>query len=1328
MATSSVSLFFNEAERKLTSALFGRTLLGEIVFSEKNCNEFAGKIQSLVEELGPGQAIRRLAERWPLTLSVWLVNEAFFNFQSGAYWPYVLGKIGIEDINKYSSRFGKAFLECLKKRELPEFRQLKTRWSYLGPILAHCGIPASCLPEFFEKVVPRSMDCGMADGSGFDDLLRIVPRLYLTKPTERFLLYGGKIAEDFLQRSIEMLLVWQSERRLPGAQEIRLPDRVLDAFSAWVRSTPGSSCSGADRRVIRRPEIYFDPYHGLRLFLPPQRVESDEHRFTWILQIDSSAPERVDTYAEPGERVTVPKDYFLLRPFSSLQSRLLVDGVEKGSWSQAGISGQYPFLFFNPDNSKLISTKALEATRVGIVHLPSWRILGRTADEICEPEIVEDFGPMPFGWSSLVARVYDLKGIEELSLQNQQESKTFSVDLEHGGALGPRLVESAGGKKEVSHDQFLLFWGKAPALEIWRAPRQSEEEFLASWTLEIQPTELKQSRGGVIRISLSDLRPLVVQQGRSLWRRLELGCEGLLGAKAWGEYQLRVKGPIGQDARFLFRVLPEISVSREQIDWSNIGRLVKCCIRVPPEARLRGAEPTDDPQSYLVSTSGDPVRVCLCIPGFRDQDWELPFYVNVPLPAWAVYQPKSGRQIVSWTREPLQLSVAELEGGDPLLLLKLATPRGNARSAKLTLEDPKGIMFERDLAVDSRGYGRVDLAPFVAETRQRRVSRLDLVLQLQFDRVVRLVCANIVNRWLPKGFSCQICGKVVRFHWTEKVPIENRAILVRSLLLPWQSPHCLNIPDQARGEWEAATDVVFPIPGVYRVTLGQSNEWSETFEPAEGSSITIEYGSSEEWKKNPLFLDSGPDGYLFRLTLSHYNACSADDERLLPVPLQDGAALAGKVLAAREAFQTCEGSSALVSRLDVLLGNLPSEDILSSIAKQSSDCRPETILRARLFTRKWRPGSKEETENSMPWELSDADSEKLWRIWGALGMWADMHGIRYSRQVEARILRHVGVENVRMFCPFQENSTMHFTSADKSVLVSAAIVRVESGEDQTPFDIMRLDQGVRVELKGKSPADFQDRLVLMEKDGCGRLRFESQDSTPLPDALGKLADLDPSEVTWRIFYPDEAGTFHGYPEPAIINLVRTNASRHLEAVRCSIPSLPRGAVGPQAFQDACFGWCIRAASDPAYRKELSDLCAANALDLSRELEQFRKRKQKEGRRIKIFERLIYADLRRRWFPNAVQEPLYGVHFLSLAVSVGLVWKGIGRAVPFSLSEKRLLEELAPTMIRLIPELLTHDIMMICLVEALFLSGSRRDASRSGAADQGSDGELQQLLA
>src|SRR5690606_33516374 len=161
------------------SLLRGKTLLGEIVLSLDSCDLIASHLRALIEEAGQIAGTSFVTETWQLVTGTWLVNEAFYNFESGEDWPPTLRKSGIVDIGTCSTRFGQAFLKLLRDRGLPRFHRLKTRWHYLGPILGHCGIPRSCLPEFFEKVLPRAAELGIGDGGSFDELRLEATRLYL---------------------------------------------------------------------------------------------------------------------------------------------------------------------------------------------------------------------------------------------------------------------------------------------------------------------------------------------------------------------------------------------------------------------------------------------------------------------------------------------------------------------------------------------------------------------------------------------------------------------------------------------------------------------------------------------------------------------------------------------------------------------------------------------------------------------------------------------------------------------------------------------------------------------------------------------------------------------------------------------------------------------------------------------------------------------------------------------------------------------------------------------------------------------------------------------
>src|SRR5688500_6609737 len=160
----------DDLELKLREALRGKSLLCEVPFEERHCEITASVFRHVIEQRGAEKGRKYIVGRWPVTYALWLANEAFFSFQSGAYWPPVLAKLGSHTPKQYSSRFGQDFLYVLDALRLPRFKRLKTRWNYLGPILAHAGIPRSCLPEFFERVLPRAIERGVSTRDGFEAL------------------------------------------------------------------------------------------------------------------------------------------------------------------------------------------------------------------------------------------------------------------------------------------------------------------------------------------------------------------------------------------------------------------------------------------------------------------------------------------------------------------------------------------------------------------------------------------------------------------------------------------------------------------------------------------------------------------------------------------------------------------------------------------------------------------------------------------------------------------------------------------------------------------------------------------------------------------------------------------------------------------------------------------------------------------------------------------------------------------------------------------------------------------------------------------------------
>ena len=163
-------------------------------------------------------------------------------------------------------------------------------------------------------------------------------------------------------------------------------------------------------------------------------------------------------------------------------------------------------------------------------------------------------------------------------------------------------------------------------------------------------------------------------------------------------------------------------------------------------------------------------------------------------------------------------------------------------------------------------------------------------------------------------------------------------------------------------------------------------------------------------------------------------------------------------------------------------------------------------------------------------------------------------------------------------------------------------------------------------------------------------------------------------------------------------------SHTLRELRALCSPFPTGPIGGDAFQVAAFDWAERAASDPAVRTRLADLCASNALPLAREaLRDFgtAATPANDGA-VRIL-----AELQARVPTRSEDSPLLAVHLLSWITAMGLVYRGFNWPLPFMWSESKTLET-ALALQELAPRLLEHDITKICAIQALV---SARDRGR-----------------
>ncbi|HEY8515416.1 MAG TPA: hypothetical protein VIS07_07880 [Candidatus Binatia bacterium] len=1310
-------------EVEFSSLLRGKTLLGEIVLSLDSCDLIASHLRALIEEAGQIAGTSFVTETWQLVTGTWLVNEAFYNFESGEYWPPTLRKIGIVDIGNCSTRFGQAFLKLLRDRGLPRFHRLKTRWHYLGPILGHCGIPRSCLPEFFEKVLPRAAELGIGDGGSFDELRLEATRLYLRRATERFIVFGDRIAEGFVERALDMDRLWRLQGYLPVADELGLPARVVEAYREWAEK------AGIDRRTrttraarsLRRPQLGLDPHEGVVLDLPSQKLEPDEPALQWIIEQDSRGPVRIDARALPGEEHTRPESVILGEPFSSLRVHATVKGSHVASWTIEGVTRQAPLLFFDPDSLRTVPRRSLGAQLVGIAHPQRLQIRVRGEDGEAPARIVEEIArPLPLSWSDLHAFVYDLAEKETLLVVDDAGQVQLEVELQD--AVDSPTLEAVEGDEAIARDDCRVFVGAAPILRLPRVSAQSLAAELEAWSVEMRSlAEVDGPREAEI-VPLAGKEHLVQSQNSARGAAIRLDDLFAMGAAPWGEMSLRVRGPLGQDARFHLRIIPELQIECSWLDGQGIRDEVEYTITTPTGGTLRGAVAPAGRNRWTTRAPATGERLVLELRGLGGRPQQIPVEIGGRTPTWALYDPAGGRHLIRWGREPFALPMRDAVATSPTLLLRLVTPQGLPCRAELVVAGADSDLFRSSLSYDEGGFCRFDLLPAVTAASASGASRLEVRCELDLgDRTVLLRCGELTQTWAPSGFSCDVDGDRLCFHWHDQFPVAERCIEIVSLLTPWNGPRHLPIPDTARDRHE----VLGVEPGRYLASLGVLDGWTQEFQRAAVSALTVDVGDPEEWRRKARWPEARGESEIDRGSCEQpelsdglragdteaeatavlatalidltSGATSASDIFSIDVPASTE--FAHRILAARTTLGRADSPSSVLHGLDRLLQRLPPSCTLAALTGFEGQFEGRALLESGVFARgaalRAELGANEEARRRM----GPDTMESLWRLWPPLGLWADtilleVAPLDAARRIEANL----GAETVKRVCAVAPGALLGFKTRAGDELFRARVGRIVSGEELGPFAVESFSPGVSVEIVLE---DGGKALVQRQPDGAWT--FEESDGEGLPDVIASLPANVLADAVLVVSYGRDCPLFGGPPEYQILQLVRRQQRAVLRQIE-DHSRLPVEAVGPAAFVAANLAWCLRA--NETVVKRLSDLCAELVPDLA----VFMESSVNGG-----LSRWTVQALRKRWIPNAHPEPLYAVPLVCGAAVATMLWRGLGRSALFPISEE-MLDRILPTLIECVPELVAHDLMMVCLAEAT--SSARRwpNADRSVQAD------------
>ncbi len=415
-----------QKEREFESSLRGKRLICEIPLAEG----LIGELQNELEALG-----LNAWDDFPSVAAVTTVGVGVYHYQSGTYWDSWPGLDKANEAGRWGQRFER-FLGAHPTLETFSFLRIERALRYVAPILAHGGVPLSCIHELFDLVARFG-----ATGESGEELLEYLQSRAPTLgihfvPVKRFIEYGGEVAEDLVGRLVALRDAYETDQAGFG-----LPPHILQAFRRWRQVHREAAATRGAR--FPAPTIKLDPgSYKLNLHLPP----CDGHP-------DAGENWRFGDKCFPSSRGGDP---ILRKPRESWE---VVNGERHFTFR--GITKTSPALFFDPRTGQLI--RGPEKRR-----LPErvWVITREGTTLSVQPEDEEEYKPWPgFRMVSL-----DLEGRTHLEVGGH----LFEVrrPFFHGDMEPVLFVHSRDGLPVLNEPPRIWWEGKANlTVEFERKPQ-----------------------------------------------------------------------------------------------------------------------------------------------------------------------------------------------------------------------------------------------------------------------------------------------------------------------------------------------------------------------------------------------------------------------------------------------------------------------------------------------------------------------------------------------------------------------------------------------------------------------------------------------------------------------------------------------------------------------------------------------------------------------------------------------------------------------------------------------------------------------------------------
>jgi hypothetical protein len=845
-------------EQRLYSQIEAIQLIGELELGLDQVQELGQLIAAFVSAQEPQAAISTLSRHYPVSLAAFLVFQGGSSYHSNEradFWPGVCEAAGIPYSPQYTLALGQAFRAICRKFGLPEEFAGHV---YVGAILGHGGIPARSLPDFFEHMLQPAVSRPELVALSTPDLIHEwrtgSARYHVDRPILRFLEYGGKVAEDFVERCRQMARAWAEEGEVPAADELGLPAALVDAYHEWVTQSSLARLATRGGLRLKKPAIVLDPWGlGVHVVLPEQQLPAGQSLADswWEVEADGT----IDTIPVDARRVDMDLKTRLAHaslrgPATGYRIRFYrragqTDAELLREWIYEGVSASYPFLAFDPQTGGLLlQPKRLPARLVWILCPPDGTL---QADPPVPSLIREKLPPLPWDWHAWRGYGLDLQGVRELKLSSSFGQIAIHV-VEAQAAPVAELVNAA--QLDLLDDPVPFYVGAPPTLRIRTAAGDAAEARLERWRLELHH-EWEADPKCDFRARLSELGGLVVQ--RDDYIELPLSHPRLLGAGPVGQYRIRVRGPLGSSVDLRFRIAPRLFLTgHEDFYLPEPGKrapIAHLPVETDTQSWLEFLQ--NEPEFHLQELACDEQTRCyevLVPPERADAPLRLvrqvgdgrsafiPLRIPIRRLRWLlVLQPDQIAQ-PAWQSDPCTINLAELEQSlSPYLLLELPVVAGGDVTARLRfldtadaliaeLEAPRPSRPVRGRCFDLRSVRdalRMSSSPAIRVELQ--VSGLPVrdPLTLTILTIRRSIAVDRADVVLLERDG----KRYVEVAWEPEIPLRWRQVRLWCQTRPWAEPLTVPIPDSARGKHGFPVEVGALPAGRYLIEFLVSDPW-----------------------------------------------------------------------------------------------------------------------------------------------------------------------------------------------------------------------------------------------------------------------------------------------------------------------------------------------------------------------------------------------------------------------------------------------------------------------------------------------------------------------